>query len=376
MTERFGRPSPRAAIKMAWHHPVSALAAKSGAAAGLAFWLGGQIPGDLGEYRYYAALGAYTVIYPSVSDSITQAARAVVAVLLGALLAMGLQLTAWTNPITVALAIGLGVLLGAWRWLRDQTTWVPIVALFVLAVGGPRPEGYIEAYVVQIVLGALVGAAVNFVAFAPLPVHELQKSTTDLRRELARQLRAVANALSDEGGSRADDVLAGLPDVSPARERVRLAIAQARRARKGNPRASRSAHIHRALFDLGETLQRCSTSVESMAVVILDPNAQPLTDDLRHRTADLMISLAVLFEALDDEVPDEGHVRAARAAVDGLIDAVDNESGAGRESRYVAGAAAVSGLRCLEAFVAAQRRSGGDATIVPGPPLLPPQPET
>jgi hypothetical protein len=128
------------------------------------------------------------------------------------------------------------------------------------------------------------------------------------------------------------------------------------------------------LFDLGETLQRCSTSVESMAVVILDPNATALTEDLRRRTADLMISLAVLFEALDDEVPDEGHVRAARAAVDGLIDAVDNESGAGRESRYVAGAAAVSGLRCLEAFVTSQRRSGGDATIVPGPPLLPPDP--
>ena len=344
MEHPFGRPRPRAAISMMWHHPVSALAAKSTVAAGLAFWVGGLLPGDLGEYRYYAALGAYTVMYPSVSDSLTQAARAVVAVLLGALLAMGLQLTAWTNPITVGLAVGLGVLLGAWRWLRDQTTWVPVVALFVLAVGGPRPEGYVEAYVVQIVLGALIGTAVNYLAFAPLPLHELQKSTTDLRRELARQLRAVANALADDGGSRADDVLAGLPDVSPARERVRLAVAQARRARKGNPRAERSAHIHRALFDLGETLQRCSTSVESMAVVILDPNAQPLTDDLRRRTADLMIALATLFEALEDQVPDEDHVSAARASVDGLIEAVENDGG-GRESRYVAGAAAVSGLQ-------------------------------
>lgn len=369
MEDRLRGLSPRDAIRMAWHHPVSALAAKSAVAAGLAFWAGGLLPGDLGEYRYYAALGAYTVMYPSVSDSLTQAARAAVAVLLGALLAMVLQLTAWTNPATVGLAVGLGVLLGAWRWLRDQATWVPVVALFVLAVGGARPEGYVRAYVVQIVLGALVGTAVNFVAFAPLPVHELQKSTSALRRELARQLRAVANALADDGGSRAEDVLAGLPDVSPARERVRLAIAQARSARKGNPRASRSAHIHRALFDLGETLQRCSTSVESMAVVILDPGAQPLTDDLRRRTADLMTSLATLFEA-EGEVPEEGHVSAARAAVDGLIESVE-DGGGGRESRYVAGAAAVSGLRCLEAFVTAQRRSGADAAVVPGPPLLP-----
>jgi hypothetical protein len=203
----------------------------------------------------------------------------------------------------------------------------------------------------------------------------LQKSTTDLRREVARQLRAVANALADDAGGRAEDVLAGLPEVGPARERVRLAVAQARSARKGNPRAPRTAHIHRALFDLGEALQRCSTAVESMAVVILDPNAQPLTDDLRRRTAELMISLAVLFEALDDTLPDDGDVQAARQAVDGLIDAVDAESGAGRETRYVAGAAAVSGLRCLEAFVMAQKRSGADAAEMPGPPLVLPHDE-
>ncbi|GGB76863.1 hypothetical protein N798_02315 [Knoellia flava TL1] len=372
MELRPSRPRARAAFSLAWHHPVTALAVKSAAAAGLAFWLGGLLPGDLGEYRYYAALGAYSVIYPSVSDSVVQGARAVVGVLLGALLAMALQLTAWTNPITVGLAVGLGVVVGAWRWLRDQTTWVPVVALFVLAVGGARPEGYVEAYVVQIVLGAVVGTVVNFVAFAPLPLHELQTSTTALRRELARQLRAVANALADEGGRREDNVLATLPDVGPARERVRLAIAEARSARRANPRAPRTAHIHRALFDLGETLQRCSTAVESMAIVVLDPNATELPDDLRRRTADLMAALATLFEAVGDEVPDEEHVAQARRAVDGLIEGVESESGAGRESRYVAGAAAVSGLRCLEAFVTAQRRSGADATVVPGPPPLQP----
>ena len=75
-----------------------------------------------------------------------------------------------------------------------------------------------------------------------------------------------------------------------------MAIAQARRALKGNPRAPRVAHIHRALFDLGETLQRCSTSVESMAVVVLDPNAAPLAEDLRVRTSGLLTSLASLFD--------------------------------------------------------------------------------
>ena len=354
---------------MVWHHPTTALAVKSAAAAGLAFWLGGLVPGDVDEYRYYAALGAYTVMYPSVSDSLTQAARAVVAVILGALLAMGLQLAAWTNPITVGLAIGLGVLLGAWRWLRDQTSWVPLVALFVLAVGGTEPEGYVAGYVLQILLGAVVGAAVNFVAFTPLPVHELRSATTALRHELSVQLQAVADALAEEGEGPAEDVLAELPDVGPARERVRVAIAQARSALKGNPRAPGAAHIHRALFDLGETLQRCSTSVESMAVVILDPHATPLADDLRHRTAALLTSLATLFDDVEDGVPHERQVELTRERVDQLVAAVEAENDeGGRESRWVAGAVAVSGLRCLEAFVTAQRRSGQDASAVPALP--------
>lgn len=354
-----------------WHHPTTALAAKSAVAAGLAFWLGGLVPGDVDAYRYYAALGAYTVMYPSVSDSLTQASRAVVAVVLGALLAMGLQLAAWTNPITVALAIGLGVLVGAWRWLRDQTSWVPLVALFVLAVGGAEPQGYVAGYVVQILLGALVGTAVNFLAFTPLPVHELQSATNALRRELSVQLQAVADALAEEGDpgdGRADEALAGLPDVSPARERVRVAIAQARSALKGNPRAAGAAHIHRALFDLGETLQRCSTSVESMAVVILDPNATPLAPHLRRRTVALLSSLSTLFDDLEGGVPHERQVEVTRQRVDELIDAVESDQEGGRESRYVAGAVAVSGLRCLEAFVTAHRRSGADATAVPALP--------
>lgn len=363
------RTSPRDVVRVVWHHPTTALAAKSALAAGLAFWLGGLVPSDVQEYRYYAALGAYTVMYPSISDSLGQAARAVVAVVLGALIAMGLQLAAWTNPVTVALAMGLGVLLGAWRWVRDQASWVPLVALFVLAVGGPDPEGYVAGYVVQLLLGALVGTAVNFLAFTPLPMHELQSSTTALRHELAAQLEAVADALAEDGHGGADEALAGLPDVGPARERVRLAIAQARSALKGNPRAPRTAHIHRALFDLGETLQRCSTSVESMAVVILDPNAQPLADDLRRRTAALLMSLGTLFDDLEDEVPHERQVELTRARVDELIEAVESDDEGGRESRYVAGAVAVSGLRCLEAFVAAQRRSGPDASTVPGPPI-------
>lgn len=361
----MGSLGPPPWMRRVWHHPTTTLAAKSAVAAGLAFWLGGLVPGDVGKYRYYAALGAYTVMYPSVSDSLTQAARAVVAVILGALLAMLLQLAAWTNPVTVGLAIGLGVLLGAWRWLRDQASWVPLVALFVLAVGGAKPEGYVAGYVVQILLGALVGTVVNFVAFTPLPVHELQSSTTALRRELAVQLQAVADALADDGNGHADEVLAALPDVSPARERVRLAIVQARSALKGNPRAPSAAHIHRALFDLGETLQRCSTSVESMAVVILDPNATPLADNLRRRTAALLASLATLFDDLDEEVPHERQVGLTRQRVDELIDAVETDTEGGRESRWVAGAVAVSGLRCLEAFAIAQRRSGADASVVP-----------
>lgn len=360
--------------RAAVHHPLTSLVGKSALAAGSAFWLGSFLPGELGEYRYYAALGAYSVIYPAVSDSLRQAARAMAAVLLGVVIAMVVQLAAWTNPLTVAVAVGVAVGLGAVRWLRDQASWVPVVALFVLAVGGARPEGYAAGYVAQLLLGALVGLAVNFLVFPPLPVHELESSILSLRQLLVLQLRALASAVAagrapgagtgtgsaaSVGGPAGPD----LRELVPARERVRRAVAEARRARQGNPRASRSTRIHLAFFDLGEALQRCSVDVESVARVMQDRGAEVARNDrLREETVTLLGGLADLLDLAVNDEPEDERVEAVSRQVTAILELVDSPALRGDETRYVVGSVAISARSCLEAFVAAQRRAGPDAT--------------
>lgn len=363
--------------RTAVHHPLTSLVGKSALAAGCAFWLGSFLPGQLDEYRYYAALGAYSVIYPAVSDSLREAARAMAAVLLGVAIAMVVQLAAWTNPLTVAVTVGVAVWLGAVRWLRDQAAWVPVVALFVLAVGGARPEGYAAGYVTQLMLGALVGLTVNFVVFPPLPVHELESSILALRRRLVQQLRSLAVQLMEASGTpesgapqpdageagaaeEAGDVLTGMV---PARERVRRAMDEARRARRGNPRASRSTKVHRAFFQLGEALQRCSVDVESVARVMQDPGGGVARDQqLRHETVTLLNGLADLLELPVTDVPADGQVEAVSRQITRILELVDSPALRGDEARYVVGSVAISARGCLQAFVAAQRRAGPDAT--------------
>lgn len=350
--------------RTALHHPTTSLVAKSAIAAGGAFWLGSYVPGELGEYRYYAALGAYSMIYPAVSDSFRQAARAMSAILLGASLAVLVQLTAWTNPLTVALVVGSGVWLGTARWFRDQSTWLPVVALFVLAVGGAQPEGYAAAYVVQILLGAVVGLVVNFVLFPPLPTYELEVSMVELRRTLVSQFRGLASALEGDGaeGDDGEGARADLRELAPARERVRRAIDQAKRARRGNPRASRATTAHHALFDLGEALQRCSTIVESMALVILERRGEVAPDrSLRDAAVALLADLGELFDSAGEGPPAEERVEKVKLRVQDLLARSDSPEAHADETRYVAGAVAVTARDCVTAFVAAQRRSGPEA---------------
>jgi hypothetical protein len=349
-------------LLVALHHPLTALSLKSAVAAGAAFWIGSLLPGDIGRYHYYAALGAYSVIYPAVADSLTHAARTLGAVSLGAALAVVLQLAAWTNPLTAALAVGAGVALGSLRWIRTEGSWTPVVALFVLAIGGAVPEGYAVGYVVQILLGAVVGLVANFVLFTPLPVYELETAVGGLRRELAGQLHEVVAALTANDREAADRALERLPGLTPARERVHRAMGEVRRARRGNPRAHRATSVHRALFDLGGALQRCASSIETVAVVMLErDDAAPLVGGLRARTSTLLDALARLFELPDGQSPDPAAVEQVRREITGLLDSVESQDRAHRETRFAAGAVALAARRCLDAFVAAYDRSGREA---------------
>ena len=343
------------------HHPLTALAAKSAVAAGAAYWAGSSIPSPIGDYSYYAPLAAFTVIYPSIADSFLESARAVAAILLGIAVAVALQLALWTSPFTVGLAIGLGVAAGAIGWFRDQRSWVPLAALFVLSVGGANPENYIIGYVSQVLLGAAIGLATNYALVPPLPDYELDASVTSLRRALVDQLRDLVDDLTSNEEPR-EDHWQKVRALAPARERMMTAASQTRRARLGNPRAGRKSELHDALTDLGGALFRCSAAVEAIGVFLLDrKGSTPLDDELRAATATTFSRLADVLDAPDEASEHAPAVVRAHASVDTLLDRSDDAGGTDREGRYLAGAVAIAARRCLDTFVLRYERSGATA---------------
>ncbi|MER5675158.1 hypothetical protein [Pseudonocardia alni] len=107
------------------------LAWRAGAAAGAAWYLATLVPGVLGQYPYYAPLGALLVCYPTVFDSLRQSLYAVLASGLG----VGLGATALHLGGAQWWAVAAAVLAGiadhlqemaevlAERWPPEREEW-------------------------------------------------------------------------------------------------------------------------------------------------------------------------------------------------------------------------------------------------------------
>ncbi|QFG68694.1 hypothetical protein [Ornithinimicrobium pratense] len=181
-----------------WRAPI--VAVKAALASGIAYHLGSLLPEPVDGYSYYAALGAFTVVGLVLVDSVKESLQVFGAVGLGVTIAVAVQALTIANPVTVALTIAIGVLLGSSRLFGAQRTWAPLAALFVLATGGQDPEPMALGYVVQIPLGALVGVLVNVVLFTPLGDDDLEPAAAAVQQRLAVQMRSYAEILRDQSG--------------------------------------------------------------------------------------------------------------------------------------------------------------------------------
>ena len=322
--------------------------AKPALAAGIAWQLGSLLPADLGRYAYYAALGAITVQYPTVRDSVRQALTATGAVLCGVALAVGMQWLAWPNALTVAAVIGLGTAIGWWRVLGEQRAWVPIAALFVLTAAAPTTETYVFGYITQVPLGAVIGLAVNYIVLPPLPLEPVHRASEGMRGMLVEQLTTVAWLLREEGRPDQQQWEQRLHDLEPARERTRSARRQAVRARSANPRGGRWTHMTGALEQRAVGLERCSRLIEELSLMLFEfqnHESVVLDGELRDRAVTAFEALAELLDRPPDTRHKELRDRVSTAITE-LDDAIDAQEFDDSESRYIASAIALATRRC------------------------------
>ncbi|MGO4187649.1 FUSC family protein [Pseudarthrobacter sp. TAF60_1] len=246
------------------------LAAKSALAAGVAFAIAPLMPGSAAEYPYYAPLGALVAMYHNVAGSVRQGLQTLLGLAIGIGLAFVLVSIGDPSPVTVAVFMGIGVLLGGLPRIGSGSDWIPTAALLVLLVGGSNRDAFSFGYLIQMGAGVAVGIAVNFLVFPPLHFEAAAHSLGELRLALGKQLTDMAAALTEKWPPEHEDWSRRSQELAEAARTVRHLVREADESRRANPRR----RFHPRDLDLDyrnlRELERVTFHIQDMTEVLSD----------------------------------------------------------------------------------------------------------
>ncbi|KQS66936.1 hypothetical protein ASG41_11185 [Modestobacter sp. Leaf380] len=345
-------------------HPRYGLAAKAALAASLAWAVVQLVPGPAAAYPYYAPLGAVIATSTTLAGSAREAAQTVVAISLGAAVALGVDALAYPNGATIAVVVALGVLLAGWRALGDSGSWVATAALFTLIIGDRDPFGYVAGYAGLTLLGAAIGLAVT-AAFPPLPLAPAQAQLAQLRDLLADQLDDLAAGLRQESPPAGHEWQERMHAIDPVLNSTRTAVQLSDQARRGNRRARRYAEEAQQQYEHARALESLAFLVADVTELVREHETAELQMDeiamgptLRPPTAQALAAIAAALRSIaddaigDDVVGDPAVVATARVAVEELAGHVRRQRTATGGDLFVAGSVVTTLRRCLTAVVA------------------------
>ncbi|MCU1548870.1 MAG: hypothetical protein JWO29_1821 [Arthrobacter sp.] len=286
--------------------PRLQLAAKAGIAAGIAFHLAPFMPGSAADYPYYAPLGALVAMYENVSGSMRQGVQTLVGLALGIGLAFMLFSLGDPTPLTVAVVMGLGVVLAGLPRIGSGSDWIPTAALLVLLVGGHNPDKFSFGYLMQMGVGVTVGIIVNLLVFPPLHFKAAALSIGELRLALAEQLSDMAKALKDSWPPENEDWSRRSQSLAHSADSVRLAVEKADASRRANPRRRLHPRDMERDYRNLQGLEQLTFHVQDVTQVLSDviwatdiPFVVP--DDYAGPLAEAMTAVGDVFRSPEEE---------------------------------------------------------------------------
>jgi uncharacterized membrane protein YgaE (UPF0421/DUF939 family) len=335
--------------------PRLLLAGKTAFAASVAWLLAPFIPLADADYSYYAPLGAVVSMYPTLVRSVRTGLQALAGLALGAGVAFGVLAVGGPRVISIALVVGVGVLLAGARFLGEGRNWVPITGLFVLLIGGVNADNYSINYLVYMVLGVAVGVLVTVLIAPPLYLQRAEVRLNHLRDQVAEHLRDLAEAL-DSGADADRDWAANIAGLEETSADVRGAVAQSDESRRGNPRARRTEERSTENYRRLRALERSLFYVRDLTDVLgaLEPIDSPKRQTPDVMRGELPDAVAAVANLVASPVRDEESVHllaAAESAVDALARSLDERAG-GRPSSV---AHSLTAAVCLERIVESAR---------------------
>ena len=297
--------------------PRAAYIARLTLTAVFAYLLALQFAGNKGPVL--APLTALLVIQVSLTHTLRSAARRVLSVVTGVLVAIGLSavvgFTWWSLGLVIVAALAVGLILR----LGDDLLEVPISAMLILSAVGSTSAA--SSRIVETLIGAAAGLAGGLL-FAPVRLQPAEEAIDDLSARLAGLLRQTAADISDGADpGRSAERLAQARTLGGEVQRVEIALTDSEESLRLNPRARILPQAAIPLRTGLETLEHVAMTVRTFTRWVAEASRpgidSPLRDPaIRDGLAEVLGELAASVEAIGDHVPgrDRGGRRGSRPA--------------------------------------------------------------
>lgn len=323
-------------------YPLVPVAVKAAVAAALAWLVARPIGGPADEYAYYAPLGAVVTVSSRLTQSLRWSLEAVLAIALGAILALGARWAPVPAVVAIGLVVGPGTLIGAWRRVGSMAGWVPISALFVLIVGGPHPARYVLAYLGLTALGAAVGVVVNFIA-PPLPLIATRNVQNSLRDILADQLDGLAEGLQRDQLPTSEEWKSGQARLENLSQRAQELVAQTLDSSRMNWRVRRWKDTTDRHRRQGQALNELTFQVRQMTTLLAhqehaDRTQVALGPDLRPSASQAFRETARALRSVRFSTAGDQEQAAALRAADNFAEAILQRQDGDHGETFAAGA--------------------------------------
>ena len=188
---------------------------------------------------FLAPWSAILVVQATVYRTFSTGVRQVVAAVAGVLIAWSVGTTLGLGPLPVALAVGLGLMVGAMPWLGPDLTATATTALIVLTTGSSTQGVLLVDRLLETGIGVAVGLLVNLLVWPPLLRRSTVAAIDQIDDKVGDLLVDMAGGL--EQGEVADQVRGWIERTRQLDDELEQAWALVRQARESarmNPRRS------------------------------------------------------------------------------------------------------------------------------------------
>lgn len=206
-------------------------------AATIAWWLAVTVLDS--EVLFLAPWTALLTVYPTVYQSLSHGVQTTVASWLGIGLAFVVGLSLGVDVWTFALTVFIGLLASRIRGIRAEGLTIPVAALFVLISGFSGEQPVFLDRILEVLLGAVVGMAVNMLLIPPLRDRQAARYVDHINHRMGRMLIEMSDEFSSSWDTdRAEAWFSETESMSEDLDAAWAAVLSARESRRANLRVS------------------------------------------------------------------------------------------------------------------------------------------